>query len=152
MFRNHKMGLRAKRRERGVSMPEMALGGVLFFTTLFGIVEFGRALATYNALSEAVRRGARYAATQTQANVANVRNMVVYGTPTAGTSPVATSLIPADVTVTYTNFGMNSGQVKVVIPSYSFYFNVPMFGANYHMNPFSATANAESAGIVPSNI
>ena len=152
MFRNHKMGLRAKRRERGVSMPEMALGGVLFFTTMFGIIEFGRALTTYNALSEAVRRGARYAATQPQANIANVENMVVYGTPTVGTSPVATSLIPADVTVTYTNFGMNSGHVKVAISNYSFYFNVPMFGANYRMNPFSATANAESAGVIPGAI
>ena len=161
----------AQRHQRGVSMVELAMGGVVFCTLVFGIIELGRAMATYNALSDAVRRGARYAATQchkdnvTAPCVAGtetrIKNVVLYGTatPAGGASPVALGLTAANVAVTYstlpsgaTSFGMNSGQVKVEIPNYRFYFNVPLIGSNYRMKPFSATTNAENAGVIPGNI
>ncbi len=141
--------------ERGLSLPEMAIGGMVFFTLVFGIIEVGRAMAAYNALSEAARRGARFACMNTAANVLQVRNMVVYGTTTVGTRPVAPGLTTTNVVVTYSTnpkFGMNSGTVRVSIQNYQFNFNLPLFGATYTMRPFIATANAESAGVIPGNI
>jgi Flp pilus assembly protein TadG len=152
MFRNNRMRKGAKSRERGATMPEMALGGVLFFTVLFGILEFSRALTTYNALSDAVRRGARYAAMNPSSQVAAVQNMVVYGTPTAGAQPIAVGLTTGQVSVQYTDFSLATGSVRVGITNYQFQFLIPMFGATYTMRPFWAAARAESAGIIPSSI
>jgi Flp pilus assembly protein TadG len=152
MFRGKRMRIGSKGQERGVSMPELALGGVMFFTAMFGIIEFARAMVAYNALSEGVRRGARYAALKPASDINKVKNMVVYGTETTGTTPIAHGLTTANVTVTYTGYGMKSGQVKVLVSGYRFYFNVPLIGSNYKMKDFSATANAESAGVIPGAI
>lgn len=48
-------------KQRGVAAVEFALIAVLFFSILFGIIEFGRVLFTWNAAVEATRYGARTA-------------------------------------------------------------------------------------------
>jgi len=48
--------------QHGAALVEFALIGLVFFTILFGLIEFGRAFFTYNTLVEATRRGARVAA------------------------------------------------------------------------------------------
>jgi Flp pilus assembly protein TadG len=50
-----------KRSERGNTMVEFALAFMVFFLVLYGIMEFGRVVASYNILSGAAREGARYA-------------------------------------------------------------------------------------------
>src|SRR5690242_11754803 len=50
-----------KRSERGNTMVEFALAFMVFFVVLYGIMEFGRVVASYNILSGAAREGARYA-------------------------------------------------------------------------------------------
>jgi Flp pilus assembly protein TadG len=153
MLRIKQLRKSAPSRERGATLPEMALSGVLFFTLMFGIVEIGRLMAAYNALAEAARRGVRYACMNTAASTVQVQNMVVYGTPTAGASPIAPGLTTGNVFVTYTaNYGVNSGSVVVEIKNYQFNVSVPFVGANYLMRPFTATANAENAGVIPGNI
>lgn len=47
--------------ERGASMAETAVVMVLALTVVFGILEFGRMLYTYHAVSNAARLGTRYA-------------------------------------------------------------------------------------------
>lgn len=47
--------------ERGASIVEFALVAPLLFLLLFGVIEFGRGIATYTAASTAAREGARYA-------------------------------------------------------------------------------------------
>ena len=47
--------------ETGSELVEFALAGLLFFTVLFGIMEFGRAVWTYGTAAHAAREGARYA-------------------------------------------------------------------------------------------
>ena len=47
--------------ERGASAVEFALVAPVFFLLIFGIVDFGLGIWTYNNLSQAVREGARYA-------------------------------------------------------------------------------------------
>src|ERR1044072_6821398 len=46
---------------RGTAMAEFVVIAAVFFMIVFGIIEFGRLLYTHNALTDAARRGARYA-------------------------------------------------------------------------------------------
>lgn len=47
--------------ERGASMVETAVGLLVFLMLVFGIMDFGRAMYTYDAVSSAARLGTRYA-------------------------------------------------------------------------------------------
>lgn len=49
-------------RQSGTTTVEFAIVGALFFMVLLGVLEFGRAMYTWNTLSEVARRGARVAA------------------------------------------------------------------------------------------
>lgn len=48
-------------RVRGQAVPEFALVAPIFFLLLFGVIEAGRLVFFYEALSNATRAGARYA-------------------------------------------------------------------------------------------
>jgi len=63
------------------------------------VIEFGRALWTHNALTDAARRGARYAVVHKQIEIADVKNVVVYGDPAGGTKPVVENLTTDNVQV-----------------------------------------------------
>ena len=58
MIRDRKQN---KKTRTGASLLEFAIAATVFLTVLFAVVEFGRALWVHNALSDAARRGARYA-------------------------------------------------------------------------------------------
>jgi Flp pilus assembly protein TadG len=50
-----------RRDQRGQSMVEFALASVVFFTLIFGIIQFGRAVFQYNTVSSLAQEGARWA-------------------------------------------------------------------------------------------
>jgi Flp pilus assembly protein TadG len=50
-----------RRKQRGATVIEFALGLILFFMFLFGVTDFARMLFTWSAANEATRAGARYA-------------------------------------------------------------------------------------------
>ncbi len=54
--------------ERGSTLVEFSIGVTVFVMAMFAVVEFGRALWVHNALTDAARRGARYAALHTAAD------------------------------------------------------------------------------------
>lgn len=139
--------------ERGSSLVEMAIGASVLMTVIFGVLEVGRLLWTHNALAEAARKGARYAAISTQ-NTTNVKNMVVYGTisPGGGATPVVYGMTTSNVNVTYSGFGVKQGTVTVEITGYMFNFNVPIFGGGITMPSYKTTLTGESAGYVPANL
>ena len=58
-----------KRRDgkRGQAMVELALALPIFFLIIFGLIDLGRAVYTYNTLSEGAREGARYGSVQARA-------------------------------------------------------------------------------------
>jgi len=106
--------------ERGTSMAEFAIVALFFFMLIFGIIEFGRLLYTINALTDAARRGARYAVIH-QAEVAQdglphtnakcVNNVVKYGeshisaypncNPPAGQPTLINGISAATISVTF---------------------------------------------------
>ena len=62
-----------KNSERGSTLVEFAIGATVFLTVMFAVIEFGRALWVHNALSDAARRGARYAVVHPAADAAQSR-------------------------------------------------------------------------------
>lgn len=146
--------LRIKNRdnERGATLVEFSIGVTVFVMAMFGVLEFGRALWVHNALSDAARRGARYATMHAQADAEQVKNVVVYGDPAGGGQPMLNNLTTANVNVDYSNFGLNDGTVSVSITSYQFQFVLPIVGTTITMPSYSTTLPAESAGLTPANV
>ena len=98
----------------GNIMIEFALGSGILVMAFVGTFQFGYTFLQYNNLENAVARGARYASlipydstttTPSAAFSSAVKNMVLYGSSTAGTSPVVSGLATTNVnlTVTFTN-------------------------------------------------
>src|ERR1700741_3141662 len=94
----------SKRGERGSTMAELTIVAIVFFMLIIGIIEFGRLLYTHNALTDATRRGARYAVLHNSASTACVAKVVVYGEahvdpntcdPVSGAQPLINGLIEA---------------------------------------------------------
>ena len=141
-----------KHSEGGSTLLEFAIGATVFLTVMFGVLEFGRALWVHNALTDAARRGARYAVLHASTDAASVKNVVVYGDPAGGSQPVVNNLSTANVIVTYPNFGLESGTVSVSITNYQFQFLVPLIGGTIQMPAYTTTLTGESAGLVPPNI
>ena len=138
--------------ERGSTLLEFAIGVTVFVTAMFGVLEFGRALWVHNALADAARRGARYAVLHSNADVTQVKNVVVYGDPAGGSQPMLNNLTTGNVNVTYNGFGLNQGTVSVSITNYQFQFVVPIIGTTITMPSYSTTLTGESAGYIPKNI
>ena len=120
--------LKLARNRDGNAMIEFAIGSGVLVAAFTGTFQFGYTFLQYNNLENAVARGARYASlvpydsattTPSAAFRTAVQNMVLYGTPTAGTSPVLPGLTTGNVnlTVTFTN-GIPSG-MTVSISGYT---------------------------------
>ena len=148
MIRFQKSG----RGERGAALVEFAIGATVFLTVMFAVIEFGRALWIHNALSDAARRGARYAVNHPTTDAAAVKNLVVYGDPAGGTKPVVDNLTTANVEVQYTNFGLVQGTVSVKIVNYKFQFVMPIVSTTINMPAYNTTLTGENAGLVPPNL
>ena len=148
------MGLsrKSRRGERGSTLVEFAIGATLFLTVMFAVIEFGRALWVHNALADAARRGARYAVVHTAADSAAVKNVVVYGDPAGGSTPLVDNLTTSNVNVTYSSFGLSGGTATVSISNYQFQFVVPIVSTSISMPSYSTTLTAESAGLIPANL
>ena len=138
--------------QRGATLVEFAIGATVFLSVMFAVLEFGHALWVHNALSDSARRGARYAVLHAASDADSVKNMVVYGAPGGGTTPVVNNLTTDNVTVSYSNFGLEGGTVSVSITNYQFQFVVPLIGATIQMPSYRTTLTGESAGLTPANL
>lgn len=138
--------------QRGATLVEFAIGATVFLTVMFAVLEFGRALWVHNALTDAARRGARYAVIHTAADSNLVKNVVVYGDPAGGTQPVVPNLTTANVTVAYSNFGLEGGTASVSITGYEFQFVLPLVRTSIQMPSYTTTLTGECAGLFPPNI
>jgi len=141
-----------KDNERGSTLVEFAIGVTVFVTAMFAVLEFGRALWVHNALSDAARRGARYAVLHSSGSATEVKNVVVYGDPAGSGQPMLNNLSTANVNVVYNNFGLNDGTVSVSITGYQFQFVIPIVGTTITMPSYTTTLGGESAGFIPGNV
>jgi hypothetical protein len=143
---------KVRRRERGAALVEFAIGATVFLTVMFGVVEFGRALWTHNALSDAARRGARYAINHPSTDVAGVKNVVIYGDPAGGTKPLVDNLKEENVNVQYSSFGLGEGTVSVGITNYQLQLSIPIVGQTIAMPGYNTTLTGENIGYVPKDV
>jgi len=153
--------MRYSKNQRGSTVAEFAIVSGLFFMIIFGIIEFGRLLYTHNALTDAARRGARYAVLHSR-NVTCVQNVVIFGethvtgancTPTG--PALVNGLTSGNVVVVYdppTDFDMNNGTATVKIQNYRFNLSIPFFRKTLTMPAYTTTLTAESAGREPADI
>lgn len=97
-----------RKKQRGNVFIETALAFVILCPIFLWTFQFGLAFVYYNQLASAVRSGARFAANRTYASststptttyISEVRNVVVYGDPSGGTSPLVVGLAPSNVTI-----------------------------------------------------
>jgi hypothetical protein len=144
---------KSRKGECGATLVEFSIAATVFLMAMFAILEFGRVLWTHNALTDAARRGARYAVLHTPGNETAVKNVVVYGDPGGGSTPVVQGLDPdANVTVTYNSFGLDQGTVSVGIKDYQFQFVIPIVSTSITMPKYTTTLGAECAGLLPGNL
>jgi Flp pilus assembly protein TadG len=118
-----------RRNQRGNALLEFALGWFLLWLLFSGAYEFGYGFYVYNRLITAVADAAElgskisYDTGNPSAFTTTLQNMVLYGTETAGTSPIVSGLtasnvsvavtldgnsIPRDVTVSITGYSINA--------------------------------------------
>jgi Flp pilus assembly protein TadG len=123
-----------RRRRAGSVLVEFSLSATFLIALFLGVWQFGYGFFIYNELEESVRAGARYASLGTY-NSANgtpaasflsaVQNVVVYGNPAGGTTPVAPGLTTANVSLTVT-FTSVPTTMTVAITNYA----VPTYFGN----------------------
>lgn len=138
--------------ERGATLVEYSIAVTVFLIAMFAVIEFGRAIWVHNALSDAARRGARYAVLNSANNIDQVKNVVVYGDPAGGSQPAVPNLSTTNVEVNYSNFGLNKGTVSVKVTNYQFQFVIPIVGTTITMPNYTTTLTGESVGFIPDDM
>lgn len=115
------------RNRDGTVMLEFAIGSGVLVAAFVGTFQFGYTFLQYNNLQNAVARGARYASLLGYSSATDtppdgfktaVQNMVLYGSPTAGTTPVLPGLTATNVTVSVCG-------IVTVCPSYASAIGIP---------------------------
>ena len=151
--------------ERGATLLEFTFVAVTFFTMLLAITSGANFYFTQNALVEATRRGARFAATQAATTPAGeitacpllnsgpslsaIRNYAVYGNVAGTGSPLVGNLQPTNVNVEYCNFGVGNGSVTVYITGFDYSVVIPFISKQVTMPQTRTTVRGESAGALP---
>lgn len=145
-----------RKNEEGKTLVEFAIAGGVFLMIMFGVIEFGRLYWTHSALRDAARRGVRYASIRRSdaAGQQAVKNMVVYGNPNGGTTPLVNGLTTSNVALEYVNYdGVQlSSRATVKITNYKFKFLVPLLGGTINMPAYRTSLPGESVGYVPCDI
>lgn len=148
--------------ESGTTIAEFAVVAGIFFMLIIGIIEFGRLFYTHNALTDAARRGARYAVLH-EKDAPCVKNVVVYGethidpntcAAAGGATPLVNDLAATNVTVVYdpSDFDLNHGTATVSITGYGFNLGIPFIARTLNMPAYTTTLTAEGAGHTPTDI
>jgi len=162
------MKLYHKNSERGVATIEFAMTAAFFFMMLLAVFAGGYLFWAHNALVEATRRGARYAANQCKPNLVDctnsgtsldrIRNVTLYGNEAGTGNRLIYNLQPTSVILEYStntapagqppnDFGVARGTVSVRIENY--YFNFILSPTPILMPPYKTTVAGESAGFIP---
>jgi Flp pilus assembly protein TadG len=127
--------------QRGVAAVEFALVCSLFFTALFGVMEMGRLLWTWNAAVEATRLGARLSVV-CDIGDADIKSRMVGRLPT---------LTTANITITYLNppaapntcTAANCKAVRVALSGYTHDTIIPFLPLSLTLPAFGTTLRKE---------
>jgi Flp pilus assembly protein TadG len=111
--------------ERGNALLEFALGWSILWALFAGIYQFGYSFYVYNTVLTSVANAAQlgskmtYDTANTSAYSNALKNMVVYGSTTAGTTPIVRGLATSNVTVTVNLAGTIPSDLTITINNYT---------------------------------
>jgi Flp pilus assembly protein TadG len=126
-------------KRKGSAVVECALSAAIMLPLLSGMFEIGYGMYSYNRLQNAVRAGARYASLRsydsttnspTQAFVTAVRNVVIYGSPEGGATPIVSGLNPEHVQLAVSMNGSMPANMSVSVSG----FNIHTVFTNVQLN------------------
>lgn len=127
--------------QRGVAAVEFALIAGLFFTILFGIIEMGRLLWTWNAAVEATRFGTRLAIV-CDMNDTIIKSRMIGRLPSLTTSNITISYLdPPNAVNTCTTATCKA--VQVSLTGYTHTTIIPLLPLTLTLPPFSTTLRKE---------
>jgi Flp pilus assembly protein TadG len=101
-------GVRPPTHRRGNAIVEFALCFAMLWVILTGVFQFGYTIYLYEGLANAVENAAAFASRAdfivgSSTFSDQVKNMAVYGSPVAGSTPLVPNLTTAKVSVTWTS-------------------------------------------------
>ena len=148
-----------KHRQKGAETVEFAMLALLFFAIIFAIIEFGRALFVWNALTESTRRGARIAVVCPVGSDIP-KQVAIFGDKESAlsNSPIITGLTPSMIKIKYSDASTDPQFVQVGIDvssasGYQHRLIIPLWGGAITFSPatvaFTTTLYSESLGAVP---
>jgi Flp pilus assembly protein TadG len=134
---------RNTRSQRGSGMVETALILLTFLMMLIGTIDFGQVLYFHQSLVERARAAARYGAIN-PTDSTGIKNVALYNSTTAGTTPLLPGLTAAMVSVQ--DLGINSpeARVMVTISGYPINFISPYIAQQFNNRPVIVCMSAES--------
>lgn len=140
-------------RQKGLTTVEFSLVGSVLFVVLFGLIEFGRMMFTWNVLDEATRRAARLAVVcpVTAAGQTFVRESGAFGgnlLPGFTEANIALSYWQEDGATPATST-QNTYYVRAAINGYQHQMLIPFFDITLNASAFETTLPAESLGVHP---
>lgn len=111
-------------RQGGAALVELALVLPLLMLLTLITTEFGRAMYQYNTITKSVRDAVRYLSVQAPGTqIAQAKNLVVYGQTTQGQTPLTIGLSVSNVlTPTWQTIGSNPliNTVTITVRGYTF--------------------------------
>lgn len=110
-------------RQQGAALIELALSIPFMIMLSMIVIEFGRALYEYNTVTKSVRDAVRYLSANTPNTLCtDAQNLVVYGTTTTGTQPLAPGLKTSAVSCSWQTTGALPliNTVTVTVTGYHF--------------------------------
>jgi Flp pilus assembly protein TadG len=151
----------AKRSTRGQALIEMAFASLMFCFLFFGLIEFSRALYTWNTIVQTTRAAARWAVVNVgsnsdSANIDRTKNVVVYQDPDINSGAgILNGLTTALVEVSVVTLESDSNgrpinqKISVRVSGFQFQPVLPITGP-ITFPAFETSLYTESMGVVPS--
>ncbi len=134
-----------KRQQRGITSVEFTVISTVMFMLLFGVIEFGRLLYTFAALSEGTRRAARLA-TVCPLNDPGITSTANFATlPNFGAGNVQVQYLDASGNPTGAYTSINYVQVQIV--GYAIPLSIPFINPTITAPAFAVTLPRESLGV-----
>jgi len=119
------MRTRKNKSERGNALLEFALGFSVLWALFAGIYQFGYSFYIYNTMLTSVGNAAELGSKMTydtaspSTYTSALKNMVVYGNTTAGTTPIVPGLATSNVTVTVNPAGGIPTDLTITINNFT---------------------------------
>ena len=148
------------KRQQGITTAEAAIGAVLMFVILFGIIEISRLVFVWNTLDTTTRRAARVAAVCPFGQEA-IKSVAIFSIPGETTSPLVRGLDTSDIEIEYFDAaGLDPWAHPTLTPIEATRFvhariegyQIPLLMFNrvtLTAPPFGATLPSESLGFNP---